>query len=287
MTVACSKSNATVKILNELASYDMERSTRRQWIEAEREDRRIQHLLRLGSRLERTSEALRGLYKSVSNWERDNTVSDIRQIHGRSFTRGDSIADKFASEWMPILGISHRSVPLASLEQAFTDFVSIPVVSRVTPVENERLMSPIAETEVLAAITVISRHKAPGTDGLNNDFYKDTMSVMVPALTAVANNIMDGADPPASFLEALIIPLRKTGDSDDAMDYRPNSLLQTSYKVFAKVIATRLQLILPHVIGDTQHGFIRGRQMQKAVVMMLAQLLRGYGLTSHHSSSRL
>ncbi|GMF51547.1 unnamed protein product [Phytophthora fragariaefolia] len=56
------------------------------------------------------------------------------------------------------------------------------------------------------------------------------------------------------------------------MDYRPILLLQTSYKVFAKVLATRIQTFMDHVIGDTQQGFVHGRQMQKAVVMMLAQL---------------
>ena len=70
-------------------------------------------------------------------------------------------------------------------------------------------------------------------DGLNNDFYKDTSVVMVPALVIISNQILNGADLPLSFLAALIIPLRKKSDSDEAMDYRTTSLLQTSYKVFA------------------------------------------------------
>ena len=73
-------------------------------------------------------------------------------------------------------------------------------------------------------------------------------------------------------MEALIIPLRKKGDSDDAMDYRPISLLQTGYKVIAKVLATRMQACLPHVIGSSQQGFVRGRQMHKTVSMMMAHL---------------
>ena len=73
----------------------------------------------------------------------------------------------------------------------------------------------------------------------------------MPALVRVSNEILAGADPPLSFLEALIIRLRKKGDSVDAMDYRPISLLQTSHKIFAKVLAARLQRVLPKLIGDS------------------------------------
>lgn len=56
------------------------------------------------------------------------------------------------------------------------------------------------------------------------------------------------------------------------MDYRPISLLQTSYKVFAKVLATRLQLSLPRAISDSQQGFFHGRKMTNTVMMMMAHL---------------
>lgn len=45
----------------------------------------------------------------------------------------------------------------------------------------------------------------------------------------------------ASFLDGLVIPLRKKGDSDNPMDYQPITLLQSSYKIFAKIFATRVQ----------------------------------------------
>ena len=58
---------------------------------------------------------------------------------------------------------------------------------------------------------------------------------MVPALVIINNQIFEGSKLPASFLESLILPLRKKADSDDAMYYRPIALLQTSQKDFMKV----------------------------------------------------
>ena len=79
--------------------------------------------------------------------------------------------------------------------------------------------------------------------------------------------------PSASFLEELIIPLRKKGDSKDAMDYRTIALLQSGYKVVAKVLSHRVQKVLGVTIQDTQQGFVHGRQMSKIVMMMMAHLL--------------
>ncbi|CAI5719351.1 unnamed protein product [Peronospora destructor] len=116
------------------------------------------------------------------------------------------------------------------------------------------------------------KHKVAGADGLNNDFFKDTQAVMVPAMVAIGNELLAGGKPPKSFLQGWIIPLRKKGDSNDAMDYRPIALLQTGYKVYTKIIATRAQRVLVTPIGESQQGFVHGRQMRKTVMMMLALL---------------
>ena len=57
------------------------------------------------------------------------------------------------------------------------------------------------------------------------------------------------------------------------MDYRPIALLQSGYKVVAKVLSHRVQQVLGIPIQDTQQGFVHGRQMSKTVMMMMAHLL--------------
>ncbi|OWZ22111.1 reverse transcriptase [Phytophthora megakarya] len=78
-------------------------------------------------------------------------------------------------------------------------------------------------------------------------------------MVALGNELLKGGEPSASFLEALIIPLRKKGDSVNVMDYRPISLLPTGYKILTKIVATRLQQMLGKLIGSTQQGFVHVR----------------------------
>ena len=71
------------------------------------------------------------------------------------------------------------------------------------------MLHPYTDAEVLAAITGLDRHKSADPNGLHNDFYKDTAALMVPALVSISNLILAGSEVPSSFLESLIIPLRK------------------------------------------------------------------------------
>ncbi|KAF1336039.1 Rxlr effector protein, partial [Globisporangium splendens] len=164
-------------------------------------------------------------------------------------------ADIMGAEWHQITDQSHAAVPPQKAEQRFDALVYIPETRKVTEEQNQDLMVPITEKEVREAIAALHRHKAGGVDSLNNDFYKDCEDVMVEVLVREFNNIQRGAPMPRSFGQGIVIPLRKKGDSPNPLDYRPITLLTTTYKLFAKVLATRLQDILLWIIGEAQQGF--------------------------------
>ena len=163
----------------------------------------------MGDRLNRSIEQIRWNFKRVSVFERDQTVTSIRNINGAAFTRGMTTTDRFASEWQPILGAVHNSAPPQLLDAQFDDFVTIPESRHLSATDNGLLMREININEVIEAIDALNRHKAAGTDGLNNDFFKDTQSVLASAMVAIGNEILHGGHPSQSFLNELIIPLRK------------------------------------------------------------------------------
>ena len=118
---------------------------------------------------------------------------------------------------------------------------------------------------MLSAVKGLNQHKSAGLDGLNNDYYKETTSVMVSALVNIRNKILEGSGLLPSFLESLVLPLRKKDDSDDSTYYRPIALLQRIYKVFTKVLATHLQHALPRTTSDSQQRFFHGLKNCKVV----------------------
>ena len=60
-------------------------------------------------------------------------------------------------------------------------------------------MHEICLNEVIEVIGALNRHIAAGTDGLNNDLFKDTQSALASAMVAVGNEIIHGGHPPRSF----------------------------------------------------------------------------------------
>lgn len=99
---------------------------------------------------------------------------------------------------------------------------------------------------------------------------------MAEPLAREFNNILKGQPMPDSFKRAVIVPLPKNGASSNAMDYRPISLLQSSYKILTKLLASRLQQSLGKVINADQNGFVRGRDMANNIFLMLALLNQNY-----------
>ena len=53
--------------------------------------------------------------------------------------------------------------------------------------------------------------------------------------------------------------LYKKGDNQLLDNWRPISLLNTDFKIFAHVLANRLKPLLPYLINENQTAYVKGR----------------------------
>lgn len=76
--------------------------------------------------------------------------------------------------------------------------------------------------------------------------------------------ILDGESLPDSwkYSTTTLIP-KEEKDSKYIANYSPIALLNVDYKIFASVIAERLQKILPTIIHLDQNGFLPKRNLKK------------------------
>lgn len=81
---------------------------------------------------------------------------------------------------------------------------------------------------------------------------------MSPLLKTCFNHIMLGGTLPTSWREAYNSVIPKEGkDKLDCKSYRPISVLNTDYKLYASILTKRMEKAMPLLINEDQTGFIR------------------------------
>ena len=102
--------------------------------------------------------------------------------------------------------------------------------------------------------------KCPGPDGFPIEFYRKYFDKLGPILLDVYNESYTLSKLPSTLMQATIsVILKKGKDPLAATSYRPISLLPVDLKILSKLLALRLESVLPLIISPDQTGFIRGR----------------------------
>jgi hypothetical protein len=122
---------------------------------------------------------------------------------------------------------------------------------------DEEEVPEILEEETIKAISTQKNDKAPGSDLVTNELLKTTLPVIAPKLTDIFNEIIITEKIPEDWTKSTIILLHKKGDKGDISNYRPISLMSNVYKVFSKIILTRITNTLEENQPKEQAGFRR------------------------------
>ncbi|CAI5994550.1 unnamed protein product [Closterium sp. NIES-65] len=140
-----------------------------------------------------------------------------------------------------------------------------PMQRRLGEASRGALSAPWTEDEVRKAIRELAPRKSPGADGLPKELFDYNWGLLGPVLMDLVRIFTGGEALPHTVSTAVTILLHKKGDKGDLGNYRPITLLSTVYKIIAKVMASRLKVVLHEVISEDQYGFLPGRQLADAV----------------------
>ena len=112
--------------------------------------------------------------------------------------------------------------------------------------------------------------KTPGTDGLPVNFYKMFWEDVKELICKVFNTCYTLGELCPSMKRGIITLLpKKDKDNLYLKNWRPISLLNTDYKILAKIIASRLQKVLPSIIHWDQTGFLKNRYIGENIRLLL------------------
>ena len=138
----------------------------------------------------------------------------------------------------------------------------------VSEEENDELMKPFSEQEIIDVIWSMEPDKSPGHDGFSFHFYRVCWTVIRKYLLRMIKvfelKSKVGGCTNSTFLA--LIPKEANYSSFDR--FRPISLCNASYKIFSKLLANRLKPLLGKLISPLQGVFVKGRHILKNVIQV-------------------
>ena len=124
-------------------------------------------------------------------------------------------------------------------------------------------------TELFNALKSLNLNRSPGLDGPTVEFYLHVWDVLAPLLLRPANECFLLS----SLLESMKgsvtrLIFKKHGDRKCLNNWRPFSLLKIDYKIFSKVITSRLSKVRSLIIHPDQRCSIPGCSIFSNVTLL-------------------
>lgn len=118
---------------------------------------------------------------------------------------------------------SEQASNAKTLMEAFFSELDLPIISQD---QKSKLNAPISAAELREAIQLLQTGKAPGSDGLGSEFYREFQSILLEPMMNMFNYSFECGILPPSLREANISLILKKGKCPkDCASYRPISLL--------------------------------------------------------------
>jgi hypothetical protein len=194
-------------------------------------------------RVQRILEEFRGL-KDIAKVKQDykkQYIVNIKDPAGNLQTQRQEIADAFADFY----------------EELFKRRAVEGTGPRATA--NDDKVSPITAEEIKLLLRKMSRRKAGDADGIVADLLKDAGATLLEILAELFTEILQpGARVPEYWKKTRLKLLFKKGDTQLPDNYRPIAMIPIMYKLWSKVLCSRIRAILDSEQSCDQAGFRSG-----------------------------
>uniref|UniRef100_A0A672GJR5 Reverse transcriptase domain-containing protein n=1 Tax=Salarias fasciatus TaxID=181472 RepID=A0A672GJR5_SALFA len=196
------------------------------------------------------------LARQLKSARAKQTINGVISLDGGTITDHQGINDAFQRYYYNLY--SSDSVDDPNLLFDFFKDLNIPTLS---PDEVSALDAPLQQQEITAAIKSLQSRHSPGPDGLPSEFYATFAEKSSPILANLYKDSFARGAFPNSLNQAYITLLpKKDKNLLECGSYRLTLLLNSNYKILAKVLANRLERVLPNIIASDQTGFVKNRR---------------------------
>ena len=139
------------------------------------------------------------------------------------------------------------------LQNHFLQFID----KKISNSDTNKIEENISNKEIFNAVKLMNTNKSPGIDGIPMEFYSKYWDIISIEFSNIIRNIITGTELKEYQRRAIITLIPKDGDLELLKSWRPISLICVDVKIVAKILAIRLNPIMPSIISENQYCVIK------------------------------
>ena len=145
-------------------------------------------------------------------------------------------------------------------EDKFNEFIEDLDIPRLTDEQRESVEHPVTTEECKEILKTFNSNKTPGCDEFTKEFYETFFDIIGEDLMNSYNAAFNIGELSISQRRGVITLIPKDDEYLLTLEnWRPITILNMDYKIIAKVIATRIETLLPVLIHEDRTGFVKDR----------------------------
>ncbi|KAK6146980.1 hypothetical protein DH2020_017892 [Rehmannia glutinosa] len=137
------------------------------------------------------------------------------------------------------------------------------------------LPSPVTPQAIKMALFDIEDDRSPGPDGFSSGFFKKSWDVVGNDVIAAVTEFFDSSKLLRQINHTVIALIPKTDHAPTVADFRPIACCNVVYKVITKILASKLEYVVPKLIDPAQYAFISGRNITDNI-FLAQEIIRNY-----------
>ncbi|KAH7866207.1 hypothetical protein Vadar_017075 [Vaccinium darrowii] len=212
-------------------------------------------------------------FKSISQNRNRNKINSLALPNGTITNDPIEVRSTFVDFYTSLLGTVHSS------DYPGSSRVNQLVTAKLLDSQRDAMISEISNQEIKETFMSLNPNKAPGPDGYNAGFFQKSWSVVGNEVTSAVRSFFRSGRLLTKANSTSIALVPKVPNPTKVGDYRPISCCNTIYKCIAKILAKRIQVVLPHIIDPVQSGFVKGRRITDNI-FLTQEIMRDYHKSS-------
>jgi hypothetical protein len=136
---------------------------------------------------------------------------------------------------------------------------------------------PVTESEIICTIKSLKSKDSSGYDGITNRILKVCGQYLGKPLAYIYNISLKQGKFPARLKYSVVVPVFKSGDKMQIVNYRPISLLTGFSKIFENLTYSRImQHICHNILVSNLYGFKNGLSTDNAIFKLTESVFKAW-----------